>query len=359
MTERTHYVELGVAETATLVEIRTAYRRLVLVYHPDRSGDKGTTERFVRISEAYRNLADPKTRSEYDAGIRYRREQAERRKAQQAAPPPTPTQKSQTRTVGDEAAKLQQAATLFATGRYDQAESIIKLVLRTVPNSALGYAILGDISRQRGDLRAALTQYSFAVQFAPSNTTYQRRYEELLEQSSKVTGQGYVEAKKPRQVPLALASVVIALMLIIVSVSREGSVFPNAELIDTWSFTFLIMLFLSGIAIGVAASVGGFVDRLKSLWVGASGKLSPFAILSFVGLISFWLAAVTYFAAGLSKDAFTYSASRMLGFVAAVAIFFTLAGWTSVVSPVQAALWGGNVVWLGALAGWAIADGFR
>lgn len=362
MTERTHYVELGVAETASLVEIRTAYRRLVLLYHPDRSGDKSTTERFVRISEAYRALADPKLRGEYDSGMRYRREQAASRERMQQAPKASPhrTKQSEPRRVGDEAAKLQQATGLFASGKYDNAESVLRLVLRTAPNSALAYAILGDISRQRGDIRSALTNYSYAVQFAPNNTGYQRRYEELLAQSSKVTGRAYAEAKKPRQAPTAIAAVVIALMLIVVSASKDAPMFPSWGLIDTWSFTFLLMLFLSGIALGASAAIGGFVDHLRSLIVGSSGRLSPFAILAVAGLGSFWLAAITYFAVGLAKDAFTYSASRALGFVTSAAIAFTLSAWMSgSISPIQAGLWGANVIWLGALCGWAVADGFR
>lgn len=362
MTERTHYVELGVAETATLVEIRTAYRRLVLLYHPDRSGDKKTTDRFVKISEAYRMLADPKLRSEYDSALRYQREQAANRERAQRAPrdTPQPSKKSGPRQVGDEAAKIQQAAALFASGKYDNAESVLRLVLRTVPNSALAYAILGDISRQRGDIRAALTHYSYAVQFAPNNAGYQRRYEELLTQSTKVTGRSYAEAQKPRQAPTAIAAIVIALMLIIVSVSKDAPLFPGFEVIDTWSFTFLLMLFLSGIAVGVSAAIGGFVDHLRSLLVGSSGRSSPFMILAILGLGSFWLAALTYFATGLAKDAFTYSASRAFAFVATAAIAFTLSAWMSgSISPVQAMLWSGNLIWLGTLCGWAIADGFR
>ena len=76
-------------------------------------------------------------------------------------------------------------------------------------------------------------------------------------------------------------------------------------------------------------------------------------------VINFWLAALLYFASGLAKDAFTYSASRIIGAVAAITLLFVLCGWMSVIDPLQAALWSGNIVWLGALAGWAIADGFR
>jgi curved DNA-binding protein CbpA len=364
MTERTHYAELGVQEAASPAEIRTAYRRLVLLYHPDRSGDKTTTERFVRISQAYRTLSDAGLRTEYDAGLKYRRDrEAERATAKQApprqSPQPPPKQQPRARTIGDEAAKVQQAAAFFASGKYDYAESILTLVLRTTPNDALAYAILGDISRQRGDIRQALTQYSYAVQFAPNNASYQRRYEELLEQSSKVTKHGYVEAKEARLGPTIVAAFLIALMGVIVSVSKDAPLFPDVEIINSFTFTFALLLFLSGLVTGAAAAIGGSVDRLRSLLVGASGRASPFTVVAVVGSLNFWVAALSYFATGLAKDAFTYSASRIIGAVAAVTILFVLCGWMAGVEPVQSALWAGNLVWLGALAGWAIADGFR
>jgi curved DNA-binding protein CbpA len=362
MIERTHYVELGVNENAGVSEIRAAYRKLVLLYHPDRSGDKGTTARFVKISEAYRTLSDPKLRTEYDIGLKYRRDRA----AQKSAPPANTTATNNSkrdgpapRVVGDEAAKVQQAAAYFSSGKYDQAESILRLVLRTTPSDALAHAILGDIGRQRGDLRQALTQYSYAVQFAPNNTSYQRRYEELLDQSSRVSKHGYVEAKKPKTAPLVVSAMLVCLMAIIVSVSPDRPLFPDVELIDTYTFTYVLLSFLSGITLGVATSIGGFVDRLRSLLVGVSGRLSPFAIVSGLSLFSFWLGTLVYFSTGLTKDAFTYSASRMFGIVSAACILFSLCAWISGVHPIQSLCWGANLIWMGALCGWAIADGFR
>jgi tetratricopeptide (TPR) repeat protein len=314
----------------------------------------------MKISEAYRSLSDEKARETYDSGLRYRRDREEAR----SKPPPAQTKTTQeprrAGSVGDEAARLQQAAGLFASGRYDQAESVLKMVLRSTPNSALAYAILGDIARQRGDIRSALTRYSYAVQFDPRNSGYQRRYEELLEQSTKVSKHGYVDTKEAKAAPMAVATLLIALMAIVVSVSDDLPLFPSFEIIDTFTFPFVLLTFLSGIAIGAALVVGGFVDRLRSLLIGASGKMSPFTILSMLAVFSFWIAALTYFAAGLFRDAFTYSASRVFGAVAAITLLFVACGWMSgVISPVQAVLWSGGIVWLGALSGWAVADGFR
>ena len=51
------YQVLGVPRGATPEQIRRAYRRLVLLHHPDRNpGDAGATARFLRVSQAYQTL---------------------------------------------------------------------------------------------------------------------------------------------------------------------------------------------------------------------------------------------------------------------------------------------------------------
>lgn len=61
------YEVLGVARTADGQEIKAAYRKLALRYHPDRNpGDKEAEERFKSINEAYAVLADAEKRSRYD-----------------------------------------------------------------------------------------------------------------------------------------------------------------------------------------------------------------------------------------------------------------------------------------------------
>jgi len=61
------YTTLGVARSADAAEIKAAYRRLALRYHPDRNpGDKAAEERFKEISEAYATLRDPELRARFD-----------------------------------------------------------------------------------------------------------------------------------------------------------------------------------------------------------------------------------------------------------------------------------------------------
>lgn len=67
--ERDYYADLGVARTATVDEINTAFRKLAAKYHPDRNpGDKAAEKTFTKIAEAYNVLKDPKAREAYDHG---------------------------------------------------------------------------------------------------------------------------------------------------------------------------------------------------------------------------------------------------------------------------------------------------
>lgn len=75
MTAKNYYNILGVKEGASEGEIKKAYRKLALKYHPDKNPDnKAAEDKFKEISEAYYVLSDKKRREEYDmyrAGPRY------------------------------------------------------------------------------------------------------------------------------------------------------------------------------------------------------------------------------------------------------------------------------------------------
>jgi molecular chaperone DnaJ len=75
MPERDFYQVLGVGRDASPEEIKRAYRKAALEYHPDRNpGDTEAEERFKAAAEAYSVLADPDKRARYDrfgeAGVR-------------------------------------------------------------------------------------------------------------------------------------------------------------------------------------------------------------------------------------------------------------------------------------------------
>ena len=69
MSKRDYYEVLGVTKTSTEVEIKTAYRKLAMKYHPDRNqGEKAkeAEEQFKECKEAYEMLSDSQKRAAYD-----------------------------------------------------------------------------------------------------------------------------------------------------------------------------------------------------------------------------------------------------------------------------------------------------
>ncbi len=66
-TKRDYYEVLGVARNATETDIKKAYRRLAMKYHPDKNpGDAAAEEKFKEAAEAYAVLSDPEQRARYD-----------------------------------------------------------------------------------------------------------------------------------------------------------------------------------------------------------------------------------------------------------------------------------------------------
>lgn len=67
MNYKDYYQILGVGRSASADEIRKAYRKLAMKYHPDRNpGDKSAEEHFKDINEAYQVLSDSQKRAHYD-----------------------------------------------------------------------------------------------------------------------------------------------------------------------------------------------------------------------------------------------------------------------------------------------------
>jgi len=66
----TLYAILGIRQDVSGADLKTAYRRMALQWHPDRCKEADAHERFIAIQHAYEVLSNPRARGRYDAGLR-------------------------------------------------------------------------------------------------------------------------------------------------------------------------------------------------------------------------------------------------------------------------------------------------
>ena len=82
--KRDYYEVLGITRTATDVEIKSAYRKLALQYHPDRNPDQWEVVFAERVNNAWQDLRTSERRARYQPAV----EEADEWSTLVAAPPP-------------------------------------------------------------------------------------------------------------------------------------------------------------------------------------------------------------------------------------------------------------------------------
>ncbi|MDR3688391.1 MAG: DnaJ domain-containing protein [Fimbriimonas sp.] len=365
---QTHYDVLGVKPAASASEIRSAYRKLVLLHHPDRSKDPRSGPVFLQVKDAYEALSDPVARQRYDdyLALLAKRAQEEARKRSEAARriEEAARQKAERRatdsgaTVAEEILRLQ---SLYGKGRHFEAEKLAYTILQIDPRQAVPYAVLADISRGRGEVNEASKMYAYAAQMDPNNPVYQRRYEALLKSSRIVTDRKStrLEAEDNKILAPMVGGGFVLFAGIYVAFNSEAPVFGHIALVSSWSMGLLACLFLSGVAIGAALAVGNWLDRFEYMTSSSSGRAGPTMVLGMVAMVNFWVSAILYVLIALGLKAFNYSTTRLMLGVSAVTILLAVACIPSRVLPIQALLWGGNVVYIGGLIGWMATDSMR
>lgn len=359
-----HYKTLGVEPTATEAEIRSAYRKLVLVHHPDRSKNPKSAEVFVRVREAYEVLSQPDSRRLHDQRLN------------QPAPAPDPPKhrppKPKTasyRGWGDDPEPaapqgpriseveierdLEKLATLFSLGKMADAEALARTLNHKLPTLATPYAVLGDIARLQGKHEAAARLYAYAVQYSPGNKLFEQRHDEMLR---ILTPKPEARRINPWAAQLFAWSIVLC-CLAYVALSREKPMLPTVELVNTWTLGLVVMLFISGAVVGSALSMGGLLERFVSTTTSAMGGVTPAFYLGIMAIVNYWAAAALYIGTSLLNGSASVAVSRLVASVGGITFLATLtAGISTHVDAFQVLVWGGNVAYIGAVVGWMIAD---
>lgn len=353
-----YYETLGVPQDATPAQIRVAFRRLVLQHHPDRASGGTSVEAFVAITQAHEVLSDSARRKEYDRLLDLRARRAQERPRTQTAaesPRPRPAPPRPTATMDGELTRL---FGLYRRGAFFEAEKVARQILAKDARQAAPYAILGDLARNRGDLAEAARLYALAIQMEPANPVYMKKHEELLRRTHRLghtinrdSGAGVGPLVAFAMIPLGCSYLILA---------SETPLFPAVSGISTWTLGLFVMLFLGGVALGVGLSLAQFVDRFEGLASNALSRVSPPMALASIALVNFWAAAAFFLVVGLRNRSHTVTTSRLLLGVAVVLGLIALsAAGSSRIDGAQVLLWGGNLVYLGAVCGWMVADSFQ
>jgi curved DNA-binding protein CbpA len=369
---KSHYEVLGLNSKCTAAEVRSAYRKIVLQHHPDRSQDPKSTDIFIRATEAYDVLSDFDRRRHYDALLEAERQAklrpkptsppsgdvrgvSQRKKAQPHAR--SPSGAARTASI---AAELNRLTLLFSRGRFAEAERLAREIIGADPRQAIPYAVLGDLARSRGNVKEAAKHYAFALQMDPRNEGYQRRHEELLEAFWPRHGSKPRASVEPNFAPPLVGIMLVGIACFYIVLSNERALFPSVPLISSWSLGLIVMLFLSGVCVGATFTLGRLFDRFSSSNINSLGRFSPSVALGTVAVVNFWAAVAMYSLLGLSQRAFSYTTSRLVSAVGATTVLMRLAAAASPnLNTVQVFLWGGNLVYLGALSGWMVADALQ
>ncbi len=190
--QRNYYEVIGVTPTATTDDIKKKYRELARQFHPDVVKDKTLGQKvFTQINQAYRVLADPEKRSQYDttlltdkvrsgtgvsavtapaasgsAGVSSRPTQTPASRDGAAAPsPPQPLSAQQAATV---VRLMADAEGAMMQNKLGDVKTICDKVMQIDTRNCKALALMGDALVQMGKPRDAAAAYRIAQQIAPS-----------------------------------------------------------------------------------------------------------------------------------------------------------------------------------------------
>ena len=273
-----HYRILGLGRNATSGDIKSAYRKLVLAHHPDKSPSNQSAEIFLKATEAYEILSDSERRRNYDGSLDIEKRRAGQPRSQsqtQARPQPSPQPRAAQK-VSTIAADVTKLTLIFTRGQYNESETLARHIISKDSRQPIPYAVLGDIARAKGKLDEAAKMYAYAAQMDPRNPIYQQRHEELIRTYRDGMSPAATAAKATQK---SLMTIVVGTLLVVsaglyVMLAKEPIITPGLALINTWTLGLVIMLFLAGVSTGAVLCAGDYIDRFNASTIVATGKIS-------------------------------------------------------------------------------------
>ncbi|MCU0316296.1 MAG: DnaJ domain-containing protein [Fimbriimonadaceae bacterium] len=353
----THYDVLGLAPTANAKEIRAAFRSLARQLHPDVNQENQAVDRFIQVKEAYEVLSDATRRKNYDEVLKLRSAAAEQKEAGSGSSSRPPVNQKVSK---PEPYPLRDKMSLLTKHLsrmdYGLAEETAAEILRHDSRNALAYAALGDLARVKGDLVGATKHYSYALQFDPSNSLYERKYMELMSGSGVAQKVGKdLRPDDIKVVPLGVASFVVLMLTSLLFLAPFGSFEFSA--ISTWTFTNFFVYLLSGFALGVALPRSGIVDSFILSQSRGVAKTSDAGIFFGICGLNFWLALSLVIIKAIRSNWQNISLLRMACGIGFLAGFYSIVALsTSTLAGFQAFLWSPGFIALGSLMGWRITS---
>ena len=389
--QQNFYKVLGVAESATSSDIKSAYRKIVLQHHPDKSSSPESHRLFLQATEAYETLSDFNSRRQYDTQL-----SAERRRQAEAKSRPTPPKppsanstsakkastktsaqspkaqtskpqspKTQTATVQQDVERLTK---IFSRGQYADSRKLAISIINRDNRQSVPYAVLGDLARAEGKLDEAAKMYAFAAQMNPRNPVYQQLHDELVRASmaknrpTSRPSMHSIEANETNTVTtLVVGLLILACCNFYVIAARETPLAPQIPMVSSWTLGLAVMLFLSGVASGSTLSICNFLDRFH-VNTNSLGKVSsPIIALTSIAVVNFWAALILFSVISFMQKSINKNHLRFIACIAFSVVLLTLSSKFSqtTFTVSQVFTWGGNLAYIGGLCGWMVADSFK
>jgi len=357
-TQRDYYEILGLPRTANIPQIKRRYRELARKYHPDVTRDKAVGQKaFVQITEAYKTLVDPEKRRAYDATLidatqPMRTSPGAARSSSPTRPRP-PLRAEVARLVKD-------AEMAFIRRRLNQAAELCKQAIRLDMTCARAHAVLGDVYRARRLHDHAINEYNYAVQFDPADEQSRKKLEKLPDRAVPITFSW--ETPEGRLSNQAILGSIIgwgfAFFLLFLIYIYPGEPIPLLKTligpIGNWSWNLIAFMFADGVLVGFLLGVNGLAGHPDDELIFESGgrgwAIVPTGLLLLIFPPLFFLgAAALYLLFAFAQDTISKSIVRVIGAVMAIVL---ISAAMYPLDRLSVVLFGGNVVFVGALVGW-------